>query len=165
MFLPSRARLTSRCPPTPHARKLENPVIPTLLAHGTRHAILVQCVEEVVYRRRVGIRFYRFLLRIRFHTARVKSSPADDVVHAAEAPQKADQIAAAPRTEKVCPVSRVPPVQTALRNCTGDEGGPFGFGDQVADSKPPQAAAVKSRGGERCGKSWDDDPGRYGRER
>src|SRR5215813_11186209 len=30
--------------------------------------------------------------------------------------------------------------------------GPFGFGDQVADSKPPQAAAVKNRGGERCGK-------------
>ena len=27
-------------------------------------------------------------------------------------------------------VSRVSPVQTALRNCTGDEGGPFGFGDQ-----------------------------------
>jgi len=49
-------------------------------------------------------------------------------------------------------VSRVTPVQTALRNCTGDEGGPFGFGDQVADPKPPQAAAVKSRGGERCGK-------------
>jgi hypothetical protein len=49
-------------------------------------------------------------------------------------------------------VSRVTPVQTAPRNCTGDEGGPFGFGDQVADSKPPQAAAVKSRGGERCGK-------------
>jgi hypothetical protein len=70
----------------------------------------------------------------------------------AEVPQKADRIAEAPRTEKVCPVSRVPPVQTALRNCTGDEGGPFGFGDQVADSKPPQAAAVKSRGGERCGK-------------
>src|SRR5262249_39960378 len=49
-------------------------------------------------------------------------------------------------------VSRVTPVQTALRNCIGDEGGPFGFGDQVADPKPPQAAAVKSRGGERCGK-------------
>jgi len=49
-------------------------------------------------------------------------------------------------------VSRVTPVQTALCNCTGDEGGPFGFGDQVADPKPPQAAAVKSRGGERCGK-------------
>jgi hypothetical protein len=29
--------------------------------------------------------------------------------------------------------SRVTPVQTALRNYTGDEGGPFGFGDQVAD--------------------------------
>ncbi len=27
-------------------------------------------------------------------------------------------------------VSRVSPVHTALRNCTRDEGGPFGFGDQ-----------------------------------
>ena len=49
-------------------------------------------------------------------------------------------------------VSRASPVHTALRNCIGDEGGPFGFGDQVADPKPPQAAAVKGRGGERCGK-------------
>ena len=48
-------------------------------------------------------------------------------------------------------VSRASPVHTALRNCTGDEGGPFGFGDQVADPKPPRAAAVKSRGGERHG--------------
>jgi hypothetical protein len=44
-------------------------------------------------------------------------------------------------------------IQTALRNCTGDEGRSFGFGDQVADPKLPQAAAVKSRGGERCGKA------------
>ena len=29
------------------------------------------------------------------------------------------------------PVSRVTPVQTAMRNCTRDEGGPFEFGDQV----------------------------------
>ena len=49
-------------------------------------------------------------------------------------------------------VSRVTPVQTALRNCTGDEGGPFGFGDQVADPKPPRAAVVKSHGRERRGK-------------
>jgi hypothetical protein len=28
------------------------------------------------------------------------------------------------------PASRVTPVQTALRNSTRDEGGPFGFGDQ-----------------------------------
>jgi len=28
-------------------------------------------------------------------------------------------------------VSRVGPVQTAIRNCTRDEGGPFGFGNQV----------------------------------
>ena len=27
-------------------------------------------------------------------------------------------------------VSRGSPVQTAVRNCTRDEGGPFGFGDQ-----------------------------------
>src|SRR5271163_642329 len=49
-------------------------------------------------------------------------------------------------------VSRVTPVHTAMRNCTRDEGRPFGFGDQVADPKPPQAAVVKSDGGERCGK-------------
>ena len=48
-------------------------------------------------------------------------------------------------------VSRASPVQTAVRNCTRDEGGPFGFGDQVADPKPPQAAVVRSHGGERCG--------------
>ena len=28
-------------------------------------------------------------------------------------------------------VSRVSPVQTAMRNCTGDEGGPFEVGNQV----------------------------------
>ena len=44
-------------------------------------------------------------------------------------------------------VSRASPVETAVRNCTRDEGGPFGFGDQVADPKPPQAAVVKSHGG------------------
>jgi hypothetical protein len=43
-------------------------------------------------------------------------------------------------------------VQTAARNFIGDEGRSFGFGDQVADPKPPQAALVKSHGGERCGK-------------
>ena len=48
-------------------------------------------------------------------------------------------------------VSRASPVHTAVRNCTRDEGRPFGFGDQVADPKPPRAAAVKSRGGERRG--------------
>src|SRR6266481_6712190 len=43
------------------------------------------------------------------------------------------------------------PVQTAARNFIGDEGRSFGFGDQVADPKPPRAALVKSHGGERCG--------------
>ena len=49
-------------------------------------------------------------------------------------------------------VSRASPVQTAVRNCTRDEGGPFEVGNQVSDLKPPQAAVVKSDGGERCGK-------------
>ena len=48
-------------------------------------------------------------------------------------------------------MSRVSPVHTATRNCTEDEGGPFGFGDQVADPKPPPAAVVKSHGRERRG--------------
>ncbi len=50
-------------------------------------------------------------------------------------------------------VSRALPVQTASRNCMRDEGRPFGFGNQVADPKPPQAAVVKSHGSERCGKA------------
>jgi hypothetical protein len=54
-------------------------------------------------------------------------------------------------TEQECLASRASPVHTVLRNCTGDEGGPFGFGDQVADPKPPRAASAKSRGGERRG--------------
>jgi hypothetical protein len=54
-------------------------------------------------------------------------------------------------TEQRCLVSRASPVHTALRNCTGDEGGPFGFGDQVADPKPARAAVVKSHGRERRG--------------
>ena len=36
----------------------------------------------------------------------VKSSPAHDSVYAAEVPQKADRIAAAPRKEKVCQIQR-----------------------------------------------------------
>ena len=48
-------------------------------------------------------------------------------------------------------VSRGSPAQTAARNYTGDEGRAFGFGNQVADPKPPRAAAVKSHGRERCG--------------
>ena len=39
----------------------------------------------------------------------------------------------------------------AARNFIGDEGRSFGFGDQVADPKPPRAALDKSHGGERCG--------------
>jgi hypothetical protein len=45
-----------------------------------------------------------------------------------------------------------------LRNFMGDEGRAFGFGDQVADRKPLQAAVVKSNGGERCRASWQSRP-------
>src|SRR5262245_54099828 len=68
------------------------------------------------------------------------------------APPLAARIAAAPRMGDQCLASRASSVHTALRNCTGDEGGPFGFGDQVVDPKPPRAASAKSRGGERRGK-------------
>lgn len=48
-------------------------------------------------------------------------------------------------------VSRASPVHTALRNCTVDGGRPSGFGDGVADLKPPRAGVVKSLGRERRG--------------
>jgi hypothetical protein len=48
-------------------------------------------------------------------------------------------------------VSRASPAHTALRNYAGDEGRPFGFGDQVVDPKPPRAAVVKSHGREHRG--------------
>ena len=57
----------------------------------------------------------------------------------------------APLMSEMGLVSRASPVHTVVRNCTRDEGRPFGFGDQVADPKPPRVAAVKSRGGERRG--------------
>ncbi len=50
-------------------------------------------------------------------------------------------------------VSRASPVHTGMRSCMRDEGRSFGFGNQVADPKPPQAAVVKSHGSERCGKA------------
>jgi hypothetical protein len=50
-------------------------------------------------------------------------------------------------------MSRASPVHTARRNYTEDEGGPFGFGNQVADPKPPWAAVAKSHGRERRGKA------------
>jgi hypothetical protein len=44
-------------------------------------------------------------------------------------------------------VSRVTPIQTAMRNRTGDEGRPFEFDNRVlisgVDLKPAQAAVVK----------------------
>src|ERR1700738_1802349 len=48
-------------------------------------------------------------------------------------------------------VSRVSLVHTALRNCTRDRKVLRGRQSGV-DLKPPQAAVVKSDGGERCGK-------------
>jgi hypothetical protein len=41
-------------------------------------------------------------------------------------------------------VSRVSPVQTALRNCTRDEGGPFEFGNQVLISSHRKLLSSKA---------------------
>jgi hypothetical protein len=56
------------------------------------------------------------------------------------------------------------PVHTAKRNCTRDEGGLFGFGNQVLMSshrKLLRSKAVVVNVAEKSG----GDPGRYGRER
>src|SRR6516225_6194860 len=61
-------------------------------------------------------------------------------------------------------VSRVSPVQTALRNCSRDEGGPFEFGNQVLISshrKLLRSKAMVVNVAETLGL----DPSRYGRER
>ena len=58
-------------------------------------------------------------------------------------------------------VSRVTPVHTAMRNCTGDEGGPFEVGDQVLISshrKLLRSKAVVVSVAETSG----HDPGRHG---
>jgi hypothetical protein len=41
-------------------------------------------------------------------------------------------------------VSRVLPVHTATRNCTRDEGGPFGFGNQVLISSRRKLLSSKA---------------------
>jgi hypothetical protein len=61
-------------------------------------------------------------------------------------------------------VSRASPVHTAMRNCTGDEGGPFGFGNQVLISshrKLLQSKAVVVSVAEKP----EQDSSRHGRER
>src|SRR5262249_29632730 len=58
-------------------------------------------------------------------------------------------------------VSRVTPVQTALRNCTRVDGGAIGLGAEVAEPTPPPSAGSRNRGGAESGQ----DHGRYGRER
>jgi hypothetical protein len=43
-------------------------------------------------------------------------------------------------------VSRVTPVQTAVRNCTRDEGGPFEVGNQVLISSSVKSGSVRGSG-------------------
>jgi hypothetical protein len=61
-------------------------------------------------------------------------------------------------------VSRASPVQTAMRNCTRDEEGPFGFGSQVPISShrkllSPKVMVVN------VAETSGQDSGRHGRER
>jgi hypothetical protein len=61
-------------------------------------------------------------------------------------------------------VSRASPFHTAVRNCTRDEGGPFGFGNQVlipSHRKLLRSKAVVVNVAETSGR----DSGRHGRER
>ena len=50
-------------------------------------------------------------------------------------------------------VSRVTPVHTAMRNCTGDEGRSFEVGNQVLISSHRKLLSSKNDGGERCEKA------------
>ena len=61
-------------------------------------------------------------------------------------------------------VSRVSPVQTALRNCTRDEGGPFEFGNQVLISSHRKLLSSKAMV-VNVAETSGHDPGRHGRER
>ena len=55
-------------------------------------------------------------------------------------------------------VSRASPVQTAMRNCTRDEGRPFEADSQVKASNRCKLLSSKSDGGERCSQRWDHIP-------
>jgi len=61
-------------------------------------------------------------------------------------------------------VSRVTPVQTAKRNCTRDEGGPFEFGNQVLISNRRKLLSAKAMV-VNVAETSGHEPGRYGRER
>ena len=68
-----------------------------------------------------------------------------------------------PMTEKGL-VSRVSPVQTALRNCTRDEGRSFEFGNQVLISSHRKLLSSKAMV-VNVAETSGHDPGRHGRER
>src|SRR5262249_24462197 len=61
-------------------------------------------------------------------------------------------------------VSRAPTRVLAARNCTRDEGGPFGFGDQVLISSHRKLLRSKAVGGS-VEETPEQDPSRQGRER
>jgi hypothetical protein len=67
-------------------------------------------------------------------------------------------------TSEIGRVSRVAPVHTATRNCTRDEGGPFGFGNQVSISSHHKLLSSKATV-VNVAETSGHDPGRHGRER
>src|SRR5215467_11138880 len=68
------------------------------------------------------------------------------------------------RMSAVGVVSRVSPVQTALRNCTRDEGGPFEFGNQVLISSHRKSLSSKAMV-VNVAETLGHDLSRHGRER
>ena len=58
-------------------------------------------------------------------------------------------------------VSRASPVQTAMRNCTGDEGRPFEFGNQVLISSHRELLASKAMA-VNVAETLGHDPSRHG---
>jgi len=58
-------------------------------------------------------------------------------------------------------VSRASPVHTAMRSCTRDEGGPFGFGNQVLISSHRKLLSSKAMV-VNVAETSGYDPGRHG---
>ena len=91
---------------------------------------------------------------------RVKGPPGD-VGTTVGVSQIAADFAAPPKSTALGRVSRASPVHTARRNGMRDEGGPFGFGNQVlipSHRELPRSKAVVVSVAEKTG----HDPVRYG---
>src|SRR5262249_21341293 len=110
------SRLKRRPCPRHHLRVASIGSVSTEHFHATQHALWVahrskfECPTSEMGR---ASRAFSWSMKLRVTVREMKEGPSGSAIMGF--------------------VSRVTPVQTALRNCTGDEGGPFGFGEIPKD--------------------------------